>query len=285
MTWPPRISLPSSCAAVLAASSSQWRLDDLECAEAQQHALSHACDRAPLLRAVLDAATTAVRHSGAVLVEGFPPEGVALVVFASTLGEVNPTYNGPAPGRLVHELIAAAPYRRDADPLHTDSVFIDRQHAYIGLVCVQPSPTSDGQTVLMRAVDIASALDGQGNHLRLLQDTCYPFAEPPPKERGAGPPVVHFGSIMHVADEDATVRFRPTRVRAGLRLKPQALDIDHLAALHAFEAILRLPHLTTVILLRAGDLLLLDNRRILHGRTAIEPGGGVRHLKRVKVHA
>ena len=97
--------------------------------------------------------------------------------------------------------------------------------------------------------------------------------------------MVHFGCIMHIADKDATVRFRPTRVRAGLRLKPQALDADHLAALHAFEAVLRLPHLTTVILMQGGDLLLLDNRRILHGRTAIEPGGGVRHLKRVKVHA
>lgn len=79
--------------------------------------------------------------------------------------------------------------------------------------------------------------------------------------------------------------WRPTRVRAGLRLRPDALDARHRAALAAFEAVLTEPGLATRVLLGASDLLLLDNRRALHGRTPVAPGGNDRHLKRVKVHA
>jgi gamma-butyrobetaine dioxygenase len=46
-----------------------------------------------------------------------------------------------------------------------------------------------------------------------------------------------------------------------------------------FDHMLRSPEFEIRFLLRAGDLLMFDNRRLLHGRTGFDPADGVRHLQ------
>ncbi|WP_329571310.1 TauD/TfdA family dioxygenase [Kitasatospora sp. NBC_01266] len=286
MTWPTRIGMPGGIRTALDESAARWSVDQLARPEVQRRALEDAGRNVAGLRDLLGEVTETVHRSGAVLVAGFPHGSSALVVFAAALGEVNATYNGPAPGRLVHDLVAAAgaDYQK-ADPPHNDSVFIERPHAFIGLLCIRPSGRQDGLTELIRAADVVDALRERGADLEALQDPCFPFAEPEPKDPSAGPPAVHLRPVLSGEGTGATVLWRPTRVRAGLRLRPDALDARHRAALAAFEAVLTEPGLATRVLLGASDLLLLDNRRALHGRTPVAPGGNDRHLKRVKVHA
>ena len=50
-------------------------------------------------------------------------------------------------------------------------------------------------------------------------------------------------------------------------------------ALEKFEAILYDRDLWWQPLLQSGDLLIIDNHRILHGREAFDPGAGERHLQ------
>ena len=50
-------------------------------------------------------------------------------------------------------------------------------------------------------------------------------------------------------------------------------------ALRAFAAVIRDPALECRYPLRAGELLVFDNRRVLHGRTAFDPSTGRRHLQ------
>ncbi|MEU8540372.1 TauD/TfdA family dioxygenase [Streptomyces sp. NPDC048717] len=274
--------MKDSTAAALADLGSTWPVEKLQNERTQQAALRRAREAIPELHQLLDEAVTAVHASLAVVFEGFPLDASALVVTAAAFGEVDPSYNGPNPDSLVHDVVdsEARPYR-DPDPFHTDSPLLPRPHAYLGLLCVRPSPAGDGQTVLVSAADVAAEIADR-SHLRALQDPCYPFAVP--RESGSDGPSVTTHPILTVSGEGTAVRYCPVRVPAGLEQAGHSLDDEHVSALRAFERALEAQHLSAVFPLRAGELLVLDNRRLLHGRTDVGPEGVGRHLMRVKVH-
>jgi len=85
-------------------------------------------------------------------------------------------------------------------------------------------------------------------------------------------PVIELGS----GGTMVAIRFNE-RSRGPLRLDPDVVD-DHLLALRRFASILDRPELQVRTTLAPGDLLLFDNRRMLHGRTAYSSTGG-RHLQ------
>jgi gamma-butyrobetaine dioxygenase len=62
-------------------------------------------------------------------------------------------------------------------------------------------------------------------------------------------------------------------------LEPPAVLSDYYRARRAFAHLLRSPEFEIRFLLDAGDLLIMDNRRLLHGRTGFDPGEGLRHLQ------
>ncbi|MFH8347380.1 TauD/TfdA family dioxygenase [Streptomyces sp. NPDC018045] len=273
--------MADSTGAALADFSSAWRTDELKSEHTQQAALRRARTEIPELRGLLDEAVAALHASLALVIEGFPLDTAALAIAAGALGRVDPSHNGPNPDTLVHDVVdsEARPYR-DPDPFHTDSPLLAHPHAYLGLLCVRPSPAGDGHTVLVSAADIAAEIADR-SHLRALQDP-YPFALP--RTPGNDEPSITAHPILTMSDGDVTVRYCPVRVAAGAELAGHTLDAEHADALGAFERALDTQHLPTTFLLRAGELLLLDNRRLLHGRTDVGPAGVGRHLKRVKVH-
>ncbi|HXW73344.1 MAG TPA: TauD/TfdA family dioxygenase [Steroidobacteraceae bacterium] len=59
---------------------------------------------------------------------------------------------------------------------------------------------------------------------------------------------------------------------------PQRLDAYYRAR-RAFDHRLRAPQFEIRFLLGAGDLVMFDNCRLLHGRTAFDPAEGLRHLQ------
>ena len=59
---------------------------------------------------------------------------------------------------------------------------------------------------------------------------------------------------------------------------PGELDAYYRAR-RAFDHLLRSPEFEIRFLLAAGELLMMDNRRLLHGRTGFDPAEGVRHLQ------
>jgi alpha-ketoglutarate-dependent taurine dioxygenase len=79
------------------------------------------------------------------------------------------------------------------------------------------------------------------------------------------------------------VRFERRRVLRGARGREGGYSADLLAAIAAFEAAAYTPGTFVEYALQANELLIIDNRRVLHARTDVV--GGVasgRHLKRVK---
>jgi gamma-butyrobetaine dioxygenase len=59
---------------------------------------------------------------------------------------------------------------------------------------------------------------------------------------------------------------------------PQALD-GYYRARRAFDHLLRSPEFEIRFLLASGELLMMDNRRLLHGRTGFDPSEGLRLLQ------
>lgn len=62
-------------------------------------------------------------------------------------------------------------------------------------------------------------------------------------------------------------------------LQPPAELGAYFRARRAFDQLLRSPRFEIRFLLNAGDLLMMDNRRLLHGRTGFDPAEGLRHLQ------
>jgi gamma-butyrobetaine dioxygenase len=62
-------------------------------------------------------------------------------------------------------------------------------------------------------------------------------------------------------------------------LRPPKELADYYRARRAFDHLLRSPEFEIRFLLSAGELLMMDNRRLLHGRTGFDPGEGERHLQ------
>jgi gamma-butyrobetaine dioxygenase len=59
---------------------------------------------------------------------------------------------------------------------------------------------------------------------------------------------------------------------------PEALDLYYRAR-RAFDHLLRSPEFEIRFPLQPGELLMMDNRRLLHGRTGFDPAEGLRHLQ------
>jgi gamma-butyrobetaine dioxygenase len=59
---------------------------------------------------------------------------------------------------------------------------------------------------------------------------------------------------------------------------PQVLSAYYRAR-RSFDHLLRSPEFEIRFKLDSGELLMMDNRRLLHGRTGFDPGEGLRHLQ------
>ena len=65
---------------------------------------------------------------------------------------------------------------------------------------------------------------------------------------------------------------------APLDLAPELVE-PYYAAYRRFARILGRPELTLTLRLAAGDLIVMENGRALHGRTGFDPNAGARHLQ------
>lgn len=202
-----------------------------------------------------------------------------LVALGSALGHVSSEGNGD-PGRPICDVVPRSrprgmSERRDRFPLHTDSVPLETPHAFVALACAEADGRG-GRSLLLSAHALAEALRARAGTdvVRALHDPAFPVHVP---DR-AGLTLRRF-PVLSRRDGRVYVRYRGDAMAAGAAAAP--LDEDHERALAAVsEAIADLE--PTQLTLAEGDLLLIDNRCMLHGRTAIAPGSR-RRLRRMKI--
>lgn len=226
---------------------------------------------------VLAALPQIIRRAGAAIVSAAPIDDDAIVALGAVLGDV--AHQGEQ--GLVYSVTPADVRARstsrslttDDFALHTDSTLDRHPHRFIALATVRPDERG-GRTILARLVDALERIDEATR--RCLLRTPVPFAWEP---GFGGPGRCTRQHVLVGGGEQLRVRWRGDLVRAGCELErmPTALLqlIDSLEA--AFDDVASAP-----FFLRRGEILVVDNARVLHGRTRILDER--REVKRVKIH-
>ena len=164
-------------------------------------------------------------------------------------------------------------FRANALLPHTDSCWRQAVNGMTFVHCFEPHPEG-GESTIVDGFLVATRLRRESaESFELLRTVPLPFTAPvaPDDEWRA------LGRVIHCdADGELVgIRYNPNSIHA-LDL-PSRLLVPMCQALEDFEAILLDPDLTLQIRLRPGDLLVLDNQRVLHGRTEFDPSVGARH--------
>lgn len=230
----------------------------------------------PVLRERLRAA---LDREGAAVVGDVPAESDdALLALTSTLGTPSAVGNGDG---VIHDVRPRAiGEQRDLSttrkpfPLHTDSTALARPHDYVCLACVSAPGDGGGESMVMGLGEIEDGLtpDTRATLARPL----FPFPLNDPDE-GQG---VRWSSVLG----EGSIRFRSDVLELGELVSGSDMEDGARRSVEELEAVLGDERRRLVRGLRPGDVLIVDNRRALHGRTEITAEAD-RHMRRIKVYA
>ncbi|MER5641315.1 TauD/TfdA family dioxygenase [Kitasatospora sp. NPDC002227] len=197
--------------------------------------------------------------------EGLTDEECAGVCrrFMAQLGDVRPE----DPRRPADNLVTAQD--RTRMPPHTDRGMLPRPSALLGLLCVRPAG-SGGESVLA---------SGHTVHNTLLRTRPAELsALYLPYRFGDGPAFRRDYPVFERHSGRLDVHYNRYWITRGQRECGAPLTVGQEAALDAFDAVLADPRTALRVRLGRGDLLLVDNRTVLHGRAAFTdppaPRGG-----------
>jgi alpha-ketoglutarate-dependent taurine dioxygenase len=146
-------------------------------------------------------------------------------------------------------------------PLHSDEAFLDLPCRYVLLHCWQPDPHGGGVNMIARRESIERLASPV--QLAVLRGRKFPYPTG--------------GSV---AMNNRLLRYNRGEIEGTAHRRNRPLDNEQQAQLDDFDRLFSAA--AESIVLNAGDLLLIDNHRTLHGRTAFAPGSP-RLLKRVRV--
>lgn len=213
-------------------------------------------------------------EAGFIVFSGVPVRPGALFKVGSTFGFTRETNFGAHFD--VRSTAAASDLAYTSLPLdpHTDNPYRDPVPGVQILHCLV-NETSGGLSTLVDGFAAARALESRDPEaFALLSRTPVRFryrddstdlvasAVPIELDASGGLVAIHFSPRLD---------FVP--------LQPPAQLEAYYRARRAFDRLLRSPEFEIRFLLAAGELLMMDNRRLLHGRTGFDPAEGVRHLQ------
>ena len=213
-------------------------------------------------------------ESGFVVFSGVPTEPQSLFQVGQVFGFTRETNFGALFD--VRSTAAARDLAYTSLPLdpHTDNPYRDPVPGVQLLHCIA-NETSGGLSTLVDGFAAARALESRDpGAFDLLSRTPVRFryrddvtelvasAVPIELDASGGLVAIHFSPRLDF------VPLRP----------PDELDAYYRAR-RAFDHLLRSPEFQIRFLLEPGELLMMDNRRLLHGRTGFDPAEGLRHLQ------
>lgn len=174
--------------------------------------------------------------------------------------------NKPDPNNLAYTSVAL--------PLHTDLPNQEVPPGYQFLHCLANEATGGGS---LFADGFAMAEDLRTDDpeaFRLLCEVSIPFRfHDDGTDIRVHQPVITLGSTGEVIE----IRFNAHL--AGIFDMPAELMPAYYRAYRAYMAKTRDPKYRVALKLKAGEMVVFDNRRILHGRDSFDPSTGYRHLQ------
>lgn len=219
-----------------------------------------------------------IRDYGICLVNNVPPRQGELETFAQSLSIIVETDAGKVFEIVVkpeERFNSVAHLRSDLIP-HNDDSYRDAFPSIIFFHCLVANPDNGGQSTFVDGLQIAARLrrdDPMG--FALLSRYAVSFC----KRQGDQ---VHMEASSPLINLDGEGNITGVRI-SNLFVAPLDLPEDIVEPFYrAYRKLMALytdPHYQLILGLRPGDLVIFDNHRILHGRTAIEADNQDRHLR------
>ena len=240
-------------------------LAELPCADFRQ-----ALDSDEALAAMLES----LERYGFVKVSGVPLTLDGMMPLVERLGPLRRTnWGGIADVKSIAEAYDLTMTQRGLEP-HTDNPYRDPIPGYIWLHCLSNADSGGDSTLAdgfmaaerLRRQDPAAfdCLTQTSTRFRYVDDSAHLESEGPLIELDSR------GEVIRVRYNNRTERIP--------LLPPEQLE-RYYAARRAFFALITAPELTLTPKLAPGEMLIMDNYRLLHGRTAFRLSQGVRHLR------
>lgn len=222
--------------------------------------------------ALLGFLDSACRH-GVARLRGAPPSLDYLPLLARRIGPIRGSNFGPTftvEARTQPDSTANTGFSLGQ---HTDLPTRETPPGFQVLHCVE-NTVAGGWSRLTDGLALVGAMaEEQPEHYEALTTLRWTFMNRAPGEdhRWCGPVIDH----VH-GPEPLTIRaFYPVRTAPAM----DAADVPRAyAALKAFSALAHDPRFRIRYPFEPGDLVIFDNRRVLHGRDEFEPGTGTRQL-------
>lgn len=205
-----------------------------------------------------------------------------LVSFSATLGELIEPYR-QSWSHVVRHIVPSRDRAVDGyvlnEFLHTDGTDWPRPNDYTCLFCVRPDQSGDGRSRLLDLDTLMNEIDGapQEKLLARLAGQSVPWRIA--DELGGG---AHWAPVIELGAR--RIRWLRYTVMLSCEDGLAALDDQSAGDLEEFERLVENCPGGRSVNLEAGDLLLVENTRCLHARTAISaPATSARELRRTKV--
>jgi gamma-butyrobetaine dioxygenase len=211
---------------------------------------------------------------GFIIFTGVPTESQTVLQVGSVFGYVRDTNFG------AYFDVRSVP---DANDLAYTSIFLDphTDNPYrspvpgVQLLHCLANETTGGLSTLVDGFAAAEALraqDPEGFGILARTPVRFRFRDID-TELVRSAPLIEMGGASGIE----AINFSPRLDYVPL-LRPRELAA-YFRARKAFDHLLRSPRFEIRFLLGSGDLMMMDNRRLLHGRTAFDPREGLRHLQ------
>jgi len=154
---------------------------------------------------------------------------------------------------------------------HTDNGCLEpRPPAYIGLYCYRSSPHG-GETTIVSALSVLREISRQRPELLPQYFQPYHFRAPQAHVWPTSAPTIQ-KPIFEFIDNELHVHYANVMVFPGMSLAGHALSPSQVDALTLLDEVIERPSLNFQTLLKPGDLLVMNNLALLHGREAFDPG-------------
>ena len=160
-------------------------------------------------------------------------------------------------------------YSRTHLPLapHTDSSYMVRPHELVAFQCIV-ADNMGGESIMIPVEDILSEIDSE--ILELLRDSVFPFGN-------------NLYPIISGATGGEQIRYYRSQIDRILEAEAFALSDKYRTAIETLDAVLQQSAQFIQFPLQPGQIVLMHNRKVLHGRTGFSPESD-RLLYRVRLH-
>jgi gamma-butyrobetaine dioxygenase len=211
---------------------------------------------------------------GFVIFEGVPTTPGTVLKVGSMFGFTRETNFGPLfDVRSTPNATDLAYTNVSLDP-HTDNPYRAPVPGIQLLHCLA-NETTGGLSTLVDGFAVAQTLrDAEPEAFRVLAGTPvrFKYIDADTELTASAPPIE-----LDVTGALKSIHFSP-RLDFVPLFPPEQLDA-YFRARRKFDQRLRAPQFEIRFLLKAGDLVMFDNCRLLHGRTGFDPAEGLRHLQ------